>query len=49
MNELIPLLMKYNADMYYTNEDDGIHISVDGEDIYAGPLNLSEKKQPANP
>lgn len=28
----------YSAEIYYTNEDDGIHISIFGEDIFVGTV-----------
>jgi len=35
IRELLFLLGKYNADLMYTNDDDGVHLIVDGEDIGA--------------
>lgn len=36
--ELHDLLKKYQGELYYTNEDDGIHVSCFGYDIFTGVL-----------
>jgi hypothetical protein len=36
--ELSSLMKKYRATMQYTNNDDGIHISVDGQEVFVGFL-----------
>jgi hypothetical protein len=36
--QLADLCEKYNAEFNYTNNDDGIHITVDEEEIYVGYL-----------
>lgn len=32
MEELHDVLLRYDAELYYTINDDGVHLSVDGEE-----------------
>jgi hypothetical protein len=36
LEQLFKLLEENNAAIYYTTDDDGIHISKDGEDVFVG-------------
>ena len=36
MQKLTALLKSRSAEIYYTNDDDGIHIATFGDDIYVG-------------
>lgn len=36
--ELSSLLKKNKATIFYTNDDDGIHIEADGEEVFVGHL-----------
>jgi hypothetical protein len=36
--EFADLCEKHNVGLDYTNQDDGIHISVNGEDVFVGFL-----------
>lgn len=36
LKELANMVKKYNLDIFYTNMDDGIHIEIEGEDVYSG-------------
>jgi hypothetical protein len=38
LRALADVYEKYNVDLRYTSEDDGIHIRIDGKDIYNGWL-----------
>lgn len=36
LKKLADLLDEYNAEIIYTRDDDGLHVSVDDEEIYVG-------------
>lgn len=36
LNRLADLCDQYNAEFTYTVDDDGIHISVDGQEVFVG-------------
>jgi hypothetical protein len=36
--ELSSVLTKYKATIFYTNDDDGIHIETHGEEVFKGFL-----------
>jgi hypothetical protein len=36
--ELSSLLEKHKATIFYTNDDDGIHIETDGKEVFVGWL-----------
>ena len=38
MEKLAALLKSRGAEIYYTNDDDGIHIATFGDDIYVGTV-----------
>lgn len=38
LEELAQLCEKYKAAFGYTTDDDGIHIELDGEEVFAGYL-----------
>lgn len=40
--ELSSLLEKNKATIYYTNDDDGIHIESNGEEIFVGYLSEAD-------
>lgn len=42
LQKLNELLGEYKAEITYTNADDGLHISIDGKEIFTGwlPSNL---------
>ena len=42
LEQLAALLEDYNAELYYTTDDDGIHIDIDGDEIFAGHLSSSD-------
>lgn len=38
LTELAALFTKFDAEIEYTNDDDGIHISIAGQEVYVGHL-----------
>jgi hypothetical protein len=38
LTKLADLCEQYNAGFFYTIDDDGVHISIDGDDIFVGHL-----------
>ncbi len=54
LRKLAQLIIDYNAEFLYTNDDDGIHINIDnpisryGEEIYIGGLDVDEAKKILN-
>jgi hypothetical protein len=42
--KLADLCEKYNAGFAYTIDDDGIHITVDGEEVYVGFIDFDMER-----
>lgn len=38
INKLVSLLGEYNVEIFYTTDDDGLHLSMDGEEFYVSWL-----------
>ncbi len=38
INKLADLMEEYRVEMFYTTDDDGIHIEIDGADVFQGFL-----------
>ncbi len=36
LQKLADLCSEYDANIYYTNDDDGIHICLGGDDVFVG-------------
>ena len=41
LEKLAELCERYNATFYYTTDDDGTHIDLNGEEIFVGDLGYS--------
>ncbi len=45
LTKLEALMGQYQAELFYTNDDDGIHVSLPGDDSSPGFFNLKELKR----
>ena len=51
LKEFLEFCKKHKAEFYYTTDDDGIHIAVDGVEVYVGLLedDLKSLESAVNP
>jgi hypothetical protein len=42
--EFTALIKKHKACIYYTRNDDGVHIDIDGEDVFTGTIEQGDMR-----